>query len=63
MSPEKKLDLLVQALQIIGRGSTDLLTRRYCVSILIEAGEKDKALEIAREAYTEPKEENGPENN
>ena len=42
MSKEEKLELLLSALQIIAVSTSDVLTIKYCVTMLIEVGEEDR---------------------
>lgn len=52
MTTEDKLNTLVSALMAIAIGSTDQLTRNYCVIMLVEAGEKEAAKSVAAEALS-----------
>jgi len=46
MSKEEKLELLLSALQIMAVSTSDVLTSRYCVTMLIEVGEVDRLEEM-----------------
>ena len=46
MSTEEKLALLVAAVQRIAIGTSDSLTSRYCVTMLIEVGEEERVEEL-----------------